>query len=133
MSSTQEQRASDHASDPIVPLGHKNGMYYFISPSGELRSMKAEGLEAGRGVKSLFTGVSDEIENWCHTNFSVSNGDWSQKDAGEWIIKACNNRGIFDPATADMRSIGVWRGDSGNAIAHCGDCVVSADGDIVPL
>jgi hypothetical protein len=129
----QANGKSHRAIDPIVPLGHKNGTYHFISPSGELRSMKAEGLEAGRGVKALFTGMSEEIENWCQENFSGPNGDWSQKDAGHWIIKACNNRGIFDPATADMRSIGVWRDDNTNAIAHCGDVVVSAGGDVIPL
>ncbi|WP_162798573.1 hypothetical protein [Sulfitobacter sp. SK012] len=133
MRPAQANEKGDRASDPIVPLGHKNGTYHFISPSGELRSMKAEGLEAGRGVKALFSGISEEIESWCHINFLGSNGVWSQKDAGHWIIKACNVRGIFDPATADMRSIGVWRDDSTRAIAHCGDVVVSADGNVIPL
>lgn len=119
--------------DPIVPLGHKSGIYYFISPSGELRSMKAESLEAGRGVKSLFCGVSEEIEDWCYKRFSNANGDWSQKDAGHWIIKTCNARGIFDPATTDLRSIGVWCDGSRNAFAHCGDILVSTNGGVISL
>ena len=133
MSPSQANRECELAGDPIVPLGHKNGTYFFISPSGELRSMKAESLEAGRGVKALFSGVNEEVESWCFLNFSSSKSDWSPKEAGHWIIKECNTRGIFDPTTADMRSIGVWRDDKAKAIAHCGDAVISADGAVIPL
>jgi hypothetical protein len=113
---------------PIVPLGHMNGSYTFISPSGELRIMKAEALEAGRGVRALFSGVSPDAETWCHENFGVGNGDWSPKDAGRRIIESCNAKGMFDPNSADLRSIGVWRDGSGNAVAHCGNILAHPDG-----
>ncbi len=60
---------------PIVPLGHKNGMYFFISASGELRSIKAEVLESGRAVRALFDGVSTEAGLWCCVALKKSRGE----------------------------------------------------------
>lgn len=116
------------ANCPIVPLGHKNGSYFFISASGELRSMKAEALEAGRGVRALFTGVSPDAEAWCLSEFATANDAWCPKAAGLWIIKSCNSAGVFDPNNADLRSIGVWRDEEDQAVAHCGDRLIWADG-----
>ncbi len=119
--------------NPIIPLGHKDGAYSFISASGELRTMKAEALEAGRGVRALFSGVSQEAEAWCQKKFSTGSGDWSPKDVGQWIIKSCNASGMFDRSSADIRSIGVWRDSQESAVAHCGDKVVDPDGHASPL
>jgi hypothetical protein len=118
---------------PIVPLGHKNGLYYFISASGELRSIKAEALEAGRGVRSLFDGVSREAEIWCRSKFPAADNDWVPKGVGHWIIESCNAAGVFDPSTADMRSIGVWRAQHGKAVAHCGNRIMYPDGQVLSL
>ena len=127
-------RASENSKySPIVPLGNKNGLYFFISASGELRSMKAEALEAGRGVRALFSGVSKEAESWCRSQFPAADDDWAHKDAGHWIIKSCNAVGMFDPSTADMRSIGVWRAQDRKAVAHCGNWIVCSDRQVLPL
>jgi hypothetical protein len=118
---------------PIVPLGHKNGIYSFISPSGELRSLKAEALEAGRGVQSLFSGVSRGAESWCRSNFPTADNGWAHKEVGLWIIKSCNAAGVFDPSCADMRLTGVWRAQDEKAVAHCGNCIVYPEGQMLPL
>jgi hypothetical protein len=117
-------------SSPIAPLGHSMGIYYFMSPAGELRPMKAEALEAGRGVESLFNGISEQAEDWCRAQFPARDDGWSVKDAGKWIIKKCNSKGVFDLATADLRSAGVWRDVQGAAVAHCGNCLVRPDGTV---
>lgn len=113
---------------PITPLGQKGGDYFFISASGELRRMKAEALEAGRGVRALLSGYSPAIDALCVKKFPQKDGGWSPRVAGQWIIDQCNGRGVFDPDSADIRAIGVWRDDEGKAIAHCGDRLVQPDG-----
>lgn len=128
--------ASDRLQDsycPIVPLGHQNGIYYFISASGELRCMKAEALEAGRGVQALFCGVDDLAEDWCKQKFATNNGVWNSKEVGRWIIRACNQAGVFDPNNADIKSIGVWREYNGTLVAHCGDRLAYNDGQEITL
>ena len=113
-------------SNPIVPLGHNANVYYFISPSSQLRNMKAEALEAGRGVQSLFLGMGDDTIEWCRSMFPARDNGWSSKDAGLWIIEQCNAAGVFDPSRVDLRSAGVWRDDKGHATAHCVDRLIYA-------
>ncbi|MGJ8589367.1 MAG: hypothetical protein ACSHXW_14545 [Yoonia sp.] len=119
--------------DPITPLGHNAGNYYLIPPSGQLRKFSAESLESGRGVKSLLVGQGPDVEAWCIERFSSGDGNWNPRAAGLWIIKSCNEKGVFDPDRADLRSIGVWRDKFGGAVAHCGNCQVGPDGSVSPL
>lgn len=53
---------SDRAGDPKVKPGHKSGSYDLISPSREPHHLKTLSLEAGRCVKALLSGVSEEVE-----------------------------------------------------------------------
>ncbi|WP_139250912.1 hypothetical protein [Palleronia salina] len=53
--------------------------------------------------------------------------------AGNWIIEACNAVGLYDDERADHCSTGVWRTEHDEAVAHCGDRVVTADGTAVPV
>jgi hypothetical protein len=101
------------ATCPITPLGQKGGNYFFISASGELRCMKAEALEAGRGVRALLSGYSTAIDAWCLKTFPQKDGCWSPRMAGQWIIDQCNGIGVFDLGSADIRAVGVWRDDDG--------------------
>ena len=116
------------ATCPITPLGQKGGNYFFISASGELRCMKAEALEAGRGVRALLSGYSTAIDAWCLKTFPQKDGCWSPRMAGQWIIDQCNGIGVFDLGSADIRAVGVWRDDDGKAIAHCGNQLVEPGG-----
>jgi hypothetical protein len=116
---------------PIIPLGQSAGDYFFIAASGELRRMRAEALEAGRGVRSLVSGYSTAIDAWCLRKFPQKDGGWSPREAGQWIIDQCNGKGVFDSSSADLRSVGVWRDENGNAIAHCGDQLVQPNGRVM--
>jgi energy-coupling factor transporter ATP-binding protein EcfA2 len=118
---------------PIVPLGMDGGSYYLISPSGQLRKFTADTLEAGRGVRALFEGISTEVENWCTSMFPAGDNGWNPKQAGLWIIGQCNAKGVFDPSNSDLRSIGVWPDDGGGAVAHCGDQIVFPSGKALAL
>ncbi|WP_164658140.1 hypothetical protein [Tropicibacter sp. Alg240-R139] len=121
------------APQPIVPLGHNGGQYYFIPPCGQLRRMTAEALEAGRGVRSLFAGSGPEVDKWCHSEFPIRDNGWCHKQAGLWIIERCNAKGVFDPSSADLRSIGVWRDEGDCAVAHCGDQLALPGGQFFPV
>lgn len=118
---------------PIVPLGHDGGNYYLLSTNGQLRKFSADSLEAGRGVRALLSGISPEVHEWCLSAFPARDNSWNYKNAGLWIIEQCNAKGIFDPSNADLRSIGVWRDDSGRANAHCGDRIVFPRGETAAL
>ncbi|MDU8913431.1 hypothetical protein [Aestuariicoccus sp. MJ-SS9] len=125
-----EQDALEMKEHPILirPLGHKDGKYHFIAPSGEHRSMSAEQLEAGRGVRAIFVGQRREIIDACLAEFPSGKIDWCPKRAGLWIIEKCNQRGVIDPSSLDLRASGVWRDENGGAIMHCGEQVIFADG-----
>ncbi|WIY23886.1 helix-turn-helix transcriptional regulator [Parasedimentitalea psychrophila] len=115
---------------PIVPLGHNANVYYFISPRRQLRNMRAEALEPGRGIQALFLGRGKDTVKWCRSLFPARDNGRSPKVAGLWIIEQRNVKGVFDPSRADLRSIGVWHDGKGHAIAHCGDRLVYPSGQV---
>ncbi|NRB17580.1 MAG: hypothetical protein HRU33_08430 [Rhodobacteraceae bacterium] len=118
------------STSPIVPLGHNANVYYFISPSRQLRNMRAEALEAGRGIQALFLGMGKGTVKWCRSLFPARDNGRSPKVAGHWIIEQRNAKGVFDPSRADLRSIGVWHDGKGHAITHCGDRPVYPSGQV---
>lgn len=131
---SEEHPAKTSASINLIrPLGHMDGTYFFIPPSGELRRISAEKLEAGRGVRAIFAGGSPEVIEACLREFPNGSNDWCPKKAGLSIIEQCNQKGVVDPANLDLRASGVWRHESGEAIMHCGDQVVRDDGSTASL
>jgi len=118
---------------PIILLGHDGGSYYLIPPSGQLRKLSAEALEAGRGVRALFAGISPEVDEWNRSMFPARDNGWCHKAAGLWIIGACNSKGVFNPSTADLRSVGVWRNETDQATFHSGNWITHQDGNSEPL
>lgn len=120
---------SEASSCPVVPLGQRAGSYYYLSPSGELRVLVA--AEHRRtGIVSLFDGQLD----WLREAFpaydkegNVRPGAWSEQAASAWLVRACADQGLFD-STLPVRGLGVWRGDDGQPLAHCGDALGSPGG-----
>lgn len=93
---------------PIVPLWQMDGIFYLISPTGELRRFRGEALEQGRGVRAMLSGTGNESAEWLLKNFSLNAAEWP-KQVGTWIIERCNEQGYFNPDLADIRDIGIWR------------------------
>src|SRR6185312_3404744 len=107
---------------PVVPLGHLKGVYYFLSPSGEIRELKPRDMTA-LGLLSLFDGNGA----WLHEHFAKldrkdrKTGEIEVNAAAAAMIRRCVAVGLYRP---DMpkRSIGVWRDEALAGIAaHCGD------------
>jgi hypothetical protein len=106
---------------PIILLGAKNGVYYFISDAGELRAFAAKDL-GKLNIGSIFDG---DIQ-WLHDNFPVSSKKPIERhtfhadDAAFWLMR--NSRGKnFDPETP-IRRMGVWRARK-HIIAHLGSSI----------
>ncbi len=104
----------------IIPIGHCNGSYYFISKDGEKREFTAREM-VRLNLSSLFGGDTA----WLCENFPVYSkkgnivpGEFSPNKAAEWLMRACSAKGLFNPDTP-LRGIGVWR-HKDDVIAHLG-------------
>lgn len=117
--------APTHA--PVTPLGMYASKYYVLTAAGELRVCGAS-LESGQGVFDLFVGgdAEDGIDatGWLVSHFPPKSRkpkqfEYDAKAAGQWIMAACAQRGVYDPSTG-VRRQGVWRDSAGDAVAHTG-------------
>ena len=112
---------------PIVCVGHLEGTYVFLSPSGERRIMTARELTQN-GIASIFDGDA----KWLTARFTRYNRDgqvtgFLHDAAARWLMRRCAAAGHFDPATP-ARGVGVWpRRSLGAAdpavIVHAGDAL----------
>lgn len=110
---------------PVVPLGHDAGSYYFLSPKGEVRRLATRDLNPN-GLISLFGG---RVE-WLVTFFPKRDrdgspmNDFASRPAVIWLVRACEDVGLYDPATR-IRGGGVWRvADAAGPVVHVGDAVL---------
>ncbi|PWR24559.1 hypothetical protein DKG74_07070 [Zavarzinia aquatilis] len=105
---------------PIAPLGHRNGIYFFVSRAGEVRSGSAKDFGYA-GLISLFDGDTE----WLATMFppgSRATAPFDHAMALAWLIRSCVEAGIWDESTP-MRSVGTWRVKGGALAVHCGDAI----------
>lgn len=116
---------------PVLPLGHANGTFFYLAPSGQVRAMPDAKLSPA-GIRGLF---EDEIP-WLHTWFPSFTKDgaaegFKHTEAQEWLIIQAAKSGLFDPER-DLRGEGVWRADDDiGLIVHCGDRLL-IDGEYLP-
>lgn len=109
---------------PVIPLGVQGGHFHYLDPKGQLRSLKGKDHNAA-GIRELFL---DRV-GWLWDAFpkfrekdNVQSG-WKADEAGESLIHACGQKGVFNPL-ARVRGVGGWRDDKGQLILHCGDAVL---------
>lgn len=105
---------------PVTCLGTANGVYYFLSPSGELRVLHAKDFRRVVLI-SLFDGWVD----WCHAVAPAPKDGWSIDLVAEILMRRCVDAGMFDPERA-VHGLGVWPDDASatpSVIVHCGDKV----------
>lgn len=109
---------------PVRPLGHRDGQYHYLSPSGEHRVLSAR--EHNRiGLTSLFDGDL----GWPQYTFpsydqdgTPKEGTWSDQAVAAYLMRACAAEGLFDQSLP-VRSLGVWRGHDGAPLVHAGDAL----------
>ena len=113
---------------PVVALGQRGGVYFFVAASGEIRDLKARDLTELNMV-SLFDGnpawLLSRYEK--ETGRGKPTGEIDVARAAAALMRRCAEAGLWRPETP-RRLAGVWRdaarGDgAGGVIAHCGDVV----------
>lgn len=125
---------------PVIALGDNDGAYYFLDVIGQRRVFTARELGNRQAIMSLFRGTDE----WLERNFPVvreiqtkdeATGeavkrkvtvDFSVNRAARWLIGECSRQGLFGSRTK-LRRGGVWRGDDGMPVVHCGDAVLIGD------
>lgn len=122
--------ASQETGCPVVCLGQKDGQYMFLSRRGELRVLGYKDVTRVPGLFSLFDGDSAWLVQWFprfdRRGEAIEGFDASR--AGEYLIKACAEKGIYDTGNA-VRGRGVWLAD-GRIFCHTGTQLHYGDGEI---
>lgn len=118
---------------PVRPLGVNGSEYYFLDAIKQLVVKHADKL-GQNGIDDLFK--HSAAQRWADVNFGrvgeggVING--IDRDLlKRALIAACGDLsedGIFDPS-GRVRGDGGWRDEIGRLVLHCGDVVLTADGD----
>lgn len=113
---------------PVQPLGHNDGRYYFVTPSGQLRDLVAKAL----GNRQEIAALLEKSAKWAGRAFPKHNkdGDYVGPDIpriGEWLMLECAKKGLFSPDK--VRGLGVWKDVRGGLIVHCGDKLLLSSGD----
>jgi len=124
---------------PLVCLGHADGEFHFLDVVGQRRVLKARALVARGDLVSLFLGDTGWLFTWFPNKVMVNRRDaegnevveeqvrgFSVSKAGEHLMAMCRSAGLYGSHVA-LRGPGVWAGEDGAPIAHCGD-VVMIDG-----
>ena len=112
------ERKIDVKKCPIKPLGEWQGMYFYMSRSGELRQLKFNEHKA-LGIGSLFDGKI----GWLLENFGKHTAHGKTFDESRtafWLMEKCAEMGHFDPQTV-VRGPGVWQDQNKRVLVHCGD------------
>ncbi len=93
---------------PIAPLGHRHGTYYFLSPVGEMRTMRPSDFTVN-GLGSLFEGDDEWLGQWFPRYDKKGNQiGFSANNAAAYLMRACRDEGLFDHSIP-IRGLGVWR------------------------
>ena len=121
---------------PVTCLGHFDGVYHFLDAVGQKRQLTARALGNRQEVLGLFCGD----EGWLKKKFpetkEIPDKDdpegkrkveitigWSVASAGAWLQKTCSIQGLYGDFL-QLRRPGIWRGEDGLPVAHCGDAVL---------
>ncbi|MGO1079940.1 hypothetical protein [Inquilinus sp. CA228] len=106
---------------PVRAVGSIDSVYWFLSPSGELRKMTRSDFTA-IGILSLFEG-RDEWLVANHVRYDKEGeptNDFNARKAAADLMRRCHRMGLYDPSLG-RRGLGVWKAPDGSPIVHCGD------------
>ena len=123
-----EPPPDDGARDPcpLTALGHADGKFWFMNVVGERRGLSARQLGARPEIAALFLGDM----TWLQNNFKALDQDgrpagFKVAKATEHLMSLCRRQGIYGDHVV-IRRPGVWPGEAGAPIAHCGDALFIA-------
>jgi hypothetical protein len=121
---------------PVVPLGHKAGELYCLDAAGQVVTCTANQFGQGK-IEQLF-GDRIGYAYWGWPRFGkTKKGQPPRVDTfrtervRQSLWGEAFRKGVFEQLEA-VRGRGVWLGDAGELIVHCGDCLY-VDGKVRPV
>ena len=112
---------------PVIPLGHKTGDLFCLDAAGQVVTATASQFGQGK-VEQLF-GDRIAYAYWAWPRFGkTKKGQPAKVDTfrtervRQSLWGEAFRKGVFEQLEA-VRGRGVWRGDNGELILHCGDCL----------
>ena len=123
---------------PVMPLGMNDGMTHWLDYRGQYRGLPVRQL----AIRAELLGLIGSDTPWllaCFPQRAARKVDgefrdivtgWSLDAAMEWFLKVAAEQPMFGPHIV-IRRPGVWPGENGEPVAHCGD-VLWIEGDVQP-
>lgn len=120
---------------PLVPLGHRDGKFYFLDVVGQVRELGAKQMGGRPELAGLFLGDTSWLYKWFPrlkvTKTKVDGEEsietevvgFQHGQSGERLMSMCRAAGLYGPHVV-LREAGVWRGEDGVPVVHCGDQVL---------
>lgn len=113
---------------PVRPLGHRDGVFYYLDPHGQLRGLTKHAAQDimglfGHRLPALYHAFPKFVADRKTGELYRKAEHFDHQFAASAMFKACGERGIFDPAGA-IRGPGAWLDDEGNLIYHAGDALL---------
>lgn len=115
---------------PVLPLGHNSGDLFVLDAAGQVRCLE-DSKQIGQGtIEKLFLGRI-RYAYWAWPRFAKkAKGDkgpgkvdtFRTELVRQSLLAEAERKGIFDKLDA-VRGRGVWLGEQGELIVHCGDCL----------
>lgn len=108
---------------PVIPLGTKKGMYYYIDALGQFRELKDK--DHGR---TILLGLLGSDVAFCKREYPKKNADggvngWKPDEFGKDLMAECACRGVWEPFER-VRGAGVWIDDDDQIVIHSGDVII---------
>lgn len=104
---------------PVIPLGTKKGVYYYIDALGQFRELKDK--EHARLILSGLLGSNIEFATKKYpkkTEDGFVTG-WKPDEFGKDLMAECAAKGVWEPFER-VRGAGCWLDDDGELVIHCG-------------
>lgn len=117
---------------PVKPLGTNSGVFYYLDRHGQLRAITKH--ENGT-IIGLFGDrnqlLCQHFPTYAKGATEPSKNRFDSQRATMVMIAACSERGLFDPR-GTVRGTGAWADDDGGLIYHCGDRLLTPEGEREP-
>lgn len=109
---------------PVTPLGTHGELCFYLDTVRQLRKLKPQ-EHSKLGLTKLFGKRIDVLwDTWRRYNKDGEQTGWRADAAAEALIKACDERGVWNPDDRE-RGAGAWTGADGELLLHCGDGVLA--------
>lgn len=108
---------------PVKPVGISDDIFYYIDGIKQLRAVEAN-KHSINIIRSLFVPYSEILPDlFPRYNKDGELTGWKGDDAADFLMSACAQKGIWDPAFEE-RGTGSWRDKDGGIVMHCGDVLL---------